>query len=219
MRGEALPRGQRFRLVMFDLDGTLIDTAPEIADAVNAYLAERGLPQVDSTQVRNLIGHGARRLLASVLGHEPNEDEWSGFAQHYLERCGRNSRLYPGVREAVVELRRRGVKLAVVTNKEQRFTRPLLRTHKLLDCFDVLVCGDSLEAKKPNPLPLRHCLDKFRVAAADALYVGDSETDVLTARNAGVAMWAVPYGYNGGEPIEASKPDRVIAGLANLLSA
>lgn len=204
--------------VVFDLDGTLVDTAPEIADAVNAYLGERGLPAVTGGEVRDRIGHGARRLLSAVLGHEPNEDEWSDFARHYLARCGRNSTVYPDTHTTLKALRRRGVKLAVVTNKEQRFTRPVLKAHKLHDCFDLIVCGDSLAAKKPDPLPLRHCLDTFGVPASAALYVGDSETDVLTARNAGVAIWAVPHGYNGGEPIAAAKPDRVIDGVSALVS-
>ncbi len=212
-----VPHGSgHFQLVMFDLDGTLVDTAPEIADTVNAFLEQRGQPPVNATGVRHKIGHGARRLLAAVLEHEPDETEWNEFAQLYLARCGRNSRLYPAVRETLAELRRRGVKLALVTNKEQRFTRPVLEAHGLLDALDLLVCGDSLTARKPDPLPLRHCLNKFKVTAARALYVGDSETDVITARNAGVEMWAVPYGYNGGKPIAAAQPDRVIVSLAAL---
>jgi phosphoglycolate phosphatase len=204
---------------MFDLDGTLVDTALEIGDALNTWLRQRGLPPLDDVEVRERIGHGARRLLASVLAHEPDEPEWNEFAQMYLARCGRNSRVYPGAHETLVCLRAQGVKLAVVTNKEQRFTQPVLQAHGLLDAFDLVLCGDSLPAQKPDPLPLRHCLEKFGVAEARALYVGDSETDVITARNAGVAIWAVPYGYNGGQPIESARPDQVLSGLGALLEA
>lgn len=202
---------------MFDLDGTLVDTAPEIGDAVHAYLRQRGLPLAGTERVRDGIGHGARRLLAAILAHEPIESEWHEFAALYAAHCGRNSRVYPAARQVLAGLRAQGVKLALVTNKEQRFTQPVLQAHGLLEAFDLVVSGDTLPAKKPDPLPLRHCLEKFGVAAPRALYVGDSATDVLTARNAGIAIWAVAYGYNGGQPIESARPDRVLAGLENLL--
>lgn len=210
--------GGRFELIMFDLDGTLMDTAPEIGDALNAWLKQRGLPPLNTADVRDKIGHGARRLLASVLGHDPSETEWNKFAQLYLARCGR-SRAYPGAREALSGLRAQGVKLALVTSKEQRFTQRVLLAHGLLEAFDLVVCGDTLPAQKPDPLPLHHCMEKFAIPAARTLYVGDSETDVLAARNAGVAIWAVTHGYNGGVPIESARPDQVLSGLEALLEA
>jgi phosphoglycolate phosphatase len=109
------------------------------------------------------------------------------------------------------------VKLAVVTNKEGRYTQTVLDAHGLMPLLDAVVSGDTLPTKKPDPAGIRWCLEKFGVAPASALFVGDSSIDVATARNAGVAVWALPYGYNMGQAIEACQPDRVIADCSALL--
>ena len=215
---------------LFDLDGTLVDTAPDIADAVNLVLAGRGLRPLPEAWVRHRIGHGSRALLAqahaaaaktgsSAKGTEGLIEELlDEFAHQYVQRCGRRGRLYPDVARVLATLRRAGVKLALLTNKEQRFVRFLLEVHGLDGEFDLQVCGDSLAAKKPDPLPVQHCLKVFQVPAARALLVGDSAIDVQTARNAGIAAWAVNYGYNQGEPIGRSQPDRVIGELSEVLA-
>jgi phosphoglycolate phosphatase len=141
------------------------------------------------------------------------------FDIHYQNRCGTRSHLYPQVRETLARLRALGVKLAVVTNKESRYTRTVLDAHHLTPLLDHVVSGDTLPTKKPDPAGIRWCLEHFGVAANRALFVGDSSIDVATARNAGVAVWALPYGYNMGQPIEASAPDRVIADCSALLAA
>jgi phosphoglycolate phosphatase len=220
-----------FDLVMFDLDGTLIETAPEICDAVNDTLRHFGLPEVTQDSVNRWIGHGTRELLIQALAHvrRVNIDAIRSsdalplisteFDRHYQRRCGTRSHLYPHVRSTLQQLREQAVKLVVVTNKEERYTRTVLDAHQLAPMFDRVVSGDSLPTKKPDPAGIRSCLAQFQVPAARALFVGDSSIDVATARNAGVLVWAVPYGYNMGQPIEASTPDRVIPDFSALLNS
>lgn len=216
-------------LVLFDLDGTLIATAPEIQDAVNDTLREFALGCVSGAQVETWIGHGTRELLARALAFAGGTstiavrtgDNFASMAAvfdgHYGRRCGTRSHLYPHVREVLVELRRRGVKLAVVTNKETRFTHPLLDRHALLPLLDRVLCGDSLPSRKPDPAGLLACMQALGVPRQRALFVGDSAVDVATARNGGVAVWAVTYGYNGGQPIARHAPDRLLADVRPLL--
>lgn len=219
----------RFDLVMFDLDGTLIETAPEIADAVNDTLRRFDLPKVSQQQVSDWIGLGTRELLLQALAFSRKTDEAAArtgasfalvaaeFDKHYQSRCGSRSRLYPQVRETLVALRERGVKLALVTNKEGRYTATVLNVHHLTPLFDRVVSGDSLPSKKPDPAGIQSCLAAFEVPRHRALFVGDSSIDVATARNAGVPVWLLPYGYNMGQPIEACAPDRIIADCSALL--
>jgi phosphoglycolate phosphatase len=219
-----------FGLIMFDLDGTLVETAPEICDAVNDTLRQFDLPEVQVAQVSRWIGHGTRELLVQALASslETNVESVrasdtftaiaAAFDLHYQSRCGTRSHLYPQVRETLLALRSRGVKLAVVTNKESRFTQTVLNVHQLTPLLDLVVSGDSLPTKKPDPAGIESCLSLFDMPRSRALLVGDSSIDVATARNADVAVWAVPYGYNMGQPIEACAPDRVIADCSLLLN-
>jgi phosphoglycolate phosphatase len=219
-----------FDLIMFDLDGTLIETAPEICDAVNDTLRRFDLPEVTQQQVNDWIGHGTRELLIQALAYSGKTDvatvRASGslaliaaeFDKHYQRRCGTRSHLYPQVRETLIALRERGVKLAVVTNKEGRYTSTVLDAHQLMPLLDGVVSGDTLPTKKPDPAGIESCLTQFGVPRHRALFVGDSSIDVATARNAGVPVWALPYGYNMGQPIEACAPDRVIADCSLLLN-
>ncbi|MBI2744582.1 MAG: phosphoglycolate phosphatase [Burkholderiales bacterium] len=219
-----------FDLVMFDLDGTLIETAPEICDAVNDTLQHFGLAQVAQEQVDRWIGHGTRELLVQALAQVRRLtveevrrcDDLpliaAEFDRHYQRRCGTRSHLYPHVREVLRSLRAQGVYLAVVTNKEARYTRTVLAAHALEPLFDRVVSGDTLPTKKPDPAGIHSCLAQFQVDAARALFVGDSSIDVASARNAGVPVWAMPYGYNMGQPIAACGPDRVIPDFRQLLN-
>lgn len=219
-----------FDLIMFDLDGTLVETAPEIFDAVNDTLRHFSLPEVTQQQVNDWIGHGTRELLIQALVFSGKTNEAtvrasdslalivSRFDRHYQQRCGTRSQLYPRVRETLTTLRGQGVKLAVVTNKEGRYTATVLNAHSLTPLLDAVVSGDSFPAKKPDPTGVQSCLSQFGVPPERALFVGDSSIDVATARNAGVRVWMLPYGYNMGQPIEACAPDRVIADCSELLN-
>ena len=217
-----------YDLIFFDLDGTLIETAPEIADAVNDTLRHFHLPAVSQQQVNDWIGHGTRELLIQALAYTrgtsaDTERHAQGFTaieavfgKHYEARCGTRSHLYPFVRETLQALRAAGVKLAVVTNKEGRYTQVVLDAHQMAPMFDRVVSGDTLPVKKPSPAAIDDSLQRFGVARERALFVGDSSIDVATARNAGIAVWALPYGYNMGQPIESCNPDRVIADFSAL---
>jgi phosphoglycolate phosphatase len=140
------------------------------------------------------------------------------YDTYYEQRCGTRSHLYPKVRETLVSLREQGVKLAVVTNKEGRYTQVVLNVHQLTPMFDAVISGDTLPVKKPNPAGVVHCLSLFGVSSDRALFVGDSSIDAATARNAGLPVWLLPYGYNMGQPIEACAPDRVIQDFSSLLN-
>jgi phosphoglycolate phosphatase len=216
-------------LVMFDLDGTLVATAGEIQDAVNDTLTLFGFERVSESQVESWIGHGTRSLLADAVAASTGstaaavrasdcfETVASEFARHYGRRCGTRSRLYPHVRCVLLELQRRGARLAVVTNKEEAFTAAVLERHGLAPLLDFVVSGDTAPARKPDPAGLVACMTHLRVPAHRALFVGDSSIDVATARAAGVPIWAVEYGYNMGRPIAADAPDRLLADLRPLL--
>ena len=222
------PTSKAPRLVMFDLDGTLVETAPEICDAVNDTLRHFALAPVAQQQVNDWIGHGTHSLLVQALAFSQGITEAAVrasatlaelaavFKTHYALRCGTRSQPYPDVLDTLERLRQRGAHLAVVTNKESAYTQTVLDAHALTSYFDAVICGDTFATKKPSPDGVLACLAQFGVAAAEALFVGDSSIDVATARNAGVPVWAVPYGYNMGQPIAASAPDRLIATIAEI---
>lgn len=215
--------------VLFDLDGTLLDTAPEIAAAVNAALDELGLPSADDAVIRRFIGHGVRQTLAQAYDHvkpgaEPARREadldrsMAAFGSHYA-RLAPRSQPFADALPTLTALRAAGVKCAIVSNKESRFVEHLLAASPLAALVELTVCGDTLERKKPDPLPALHALRHFGVIRERALLVGDSAIDVACARNAGVAVWMVSYGYNGGQPVAQAGADRVIDSLGAVADA
>jgi len=201
---------------MYDLDGTLLDTASEIAEATNLTLKEFNLPPVSQNQVRDWIGHGTGWLMKCAWEEQKGSDKakWdevmARFIHHYEATAGTTSVPFPFVLETLRKARDYGLKQAVVTNKETRFTNRILEKHGLTNLLDMVVCGDTLSVKKPNPAVIQHCLDTLGVAQGEALFVGDSSIDMATAKAAGVLCWAVPYGYNLGRPIEETLPDRIV---------
>ena len=219
----------KWKAVLFDLDGTLIETAPEIADAVNDTLRHFQLGEVTQAQVDGWIGQGTRELLVLALAHQCQcsvqeiresatlHDAMPVFETHYRSRCGTRSRLYPHVRETITALRAKGCRIAIVTNKESHFTEAVLRAHGLQGCFDQVISGDTYPTKKPDPSSVISTLAQWNIPAQDALFVGDSSIDAATARNAGMPVWLLPYGYNMGQSVEACKPDRVIGDCTDLL--
>lgn len=218
-----------WKAIFFDLDGTLIHTSPEIADAVNDTLRDIGLPEVTQDQVDRWIGQGTRELLILAMAHvqQQSTDEVRGsavfshalpiFDRQYQARCGTRSELYPHVRDTLKTLREKNCRLAVVTNKEDRYTQTILKQHNLLQCFDLVVSGDTFTEKKPNPVGVINGLERWQIKPADALFVGDSSIDAATARNAGLSVWLLPYGYNMGRPVETCSPDRVIQDFSELI--
>jgi len=213
--------------VLFDLDGTLIDTAPELAVALNQALQRAGLAAATPTQVRAWIGDGTRALLAKAFaaGGAPANDvaaqvdaAWPSFEYDYAQVCGQHSTLYPGTRRMLERIHGAGIALGLVTNKESEFAHRLLVRHDLSACFDLLVCGDTLPVRKPDPAMLLHALHALQCAPGDALFVGDSAIDVRTARAAGMPVWAVTHGY-GGPLRGADAPDRFVDGFDELARA
>lgn len=218
-------QGELPRLVMFDLDGTLVDSVPDLAAAIDKTLRDLGRPAAGVAQVRNWVGNGARvlvrRALAGGLQHEHVDEAHAEqalelFMQHYSDNHALTE-VYAGVRPVLDWLREQQVELAVVTNKPERFVAPLLDEKGLGGYFRWIVGGDTLPQQKPDPAALLHVLQLARVDAAYALFVGDSRNDVLAARAAGVPCVALSYGYNHGRPIAEENPAYVLDCLSGLL--
>ncbi len=209
------------KAVLFDLDGTLLDTAPDLVAAANAMLGELVLPELDAESIKNFIGGGittlVKRTLAASLENEPDaqllESALPLYEKHYVEVMLNQTRPFPGVVEGLQAMRAQGLHLACVTNKAERFTRPLLGATGLLDFFELLVCGDNLPKKKPDPLPLRHACEHFGVEPREVLLIGDSPLDTQAARAAGCHIFCVPYGYNQGRDVRELDCDAIVATL------
>jgi phosphoglycolate phosphatase len=211
-------------LIVLDLDGTLVDSAPDISHGIDAMLVSLGLPSPELEQVRRYVGNGVERLvkraLTGEMWDEPDTTLYSEalarFLRFYSESNGRHTRVYPGVMEALSRLRDAGISLCVLTNKQRCFTEPLLKATGLNGFFELCVCGDDLERQKPDPAPLLHAMSHFAVAADATWMVGDSVTDVATARATGVKILAVSYGYNHGRDIREAGPDDVVDSLLQI---
>ncbi|MCB4809774.1 phosphoglycolate phosphatase [Methylovorus menthalis] len=209
------------RAVALDLDGTLLHTAPDLADAANRMLLALGRPTLPEALVMTYVGNGAarlvKRLLTGEMEAEPDaaafEQAQDLFFEHYAEVLTRRSAPYPGAMEGVKQLHAVGYKLACITNKPERFTLPLLQAMDMLPYFSLVLSGDSLPRKKPDPLPLLHMAEMFGVSPAQMVMIGDSSADVDAARAAGCAAIAVSYGYNRGQPADMLGADAVIDSL------
>jgi phosphoglycolate phosphatase len=214
------------RLIAFDLDGTLIDSVPDLAAAVATTLNELGLPAPSEMEVRNWVGNGApvlvERALTWALKAAPEpallQRGYDVFMEHYGAAPNSLTTLYPGVTQALQALHQQGLTLVLITNKPERFIEPLLRHFGLLDYFTLCIGGDSLPEKKPHPLPLLHAARHCQVPPEACVMVGDSRHDIAAGKAAGFTTLALPYGYNHGEPIESSHPDLVLSSLTELLA-
>ena len=226
-RLEQLFDGTLPRLVMFDLDGTLMDSVPDLAAAVDKMLMLLGRPPVGVARVRDWVGNGSRvlvrRALAGQLDHDGVADELADealalFMQAYAGGHELTA-VYPGVRDCLDWLRERRVKLAIITNKPAQFIEPLLEEKGLAGYFDWLVGGDTLPQQKPDPAALFWVMDKAGVAPSESLFVGDSRNDVRAAKAATVRCVALTYGYNHGEPIADEQPALVLDDLRELVAS
>jgi len=219
--------GRLPRLVMFDLDGTLVDSVPDLAAAVDRTLLALGRAPAGIERVRDWVGNGARvlvrRALAGGLEHtQIAEQEAEQALQLFMAAYAEShalTRVYPGVAQTLDWLRGQDIPLAIVTNKPQRFVAPLLEEKGLDGYFRWIIGGDSLPQQKPDPAALLHVLAQAGVAGEQALFVGDSRNDVLAAKAAGVPCVALSYGYNHGRPIAEEGPARVLDDLRQLLAA
>jgi phosphoglycolate phosphatase len=212
------------RMILIDVDGTLIDSVPDIAYCVDELMGRLNMPARGEAAVRHWVGNGVERLvkraLINRLDGEPDEGLFARalpiFMDIYAEQNGKRSRLFDGVEEGLAWLRAAGFRLGAVTNKPEQFTLPLLKQMALLDYFEITLSGDSLPRKKPDPLPLLHAAEALDVLPSRAMMLGDSRNDVIAARAAGFQIVCVNYGYNHGQDIRDSNPDAVIGSMVEL---
>lgn len=215
------------RSLLIDLDGTLVDSAPELAIAVNEVRKTHGLPAASLDQVRDWVGEGVavllRNALREVAGDQPPASllatARASFDTAYARVLGRHSNAYPGVHSGLWRLREAGLPLACVTNKPEAFARALLESLGILSPFDVIVGGDSTEALKPDAAPVRFAAERLGVEVGNCLLVGDSGIDVATARNAGCPVWCVRSGYDRGRPVDEAGADAVFDRFDELVDA
>ena len=216
----AAPR-PRPRAVLVDLDGTLLDTAADLAAAVNAMRAELGLAPLPEATVASYVGKGAEVLVHRALGGglDARVDDamlargLDAFLRHYEHTNGQRAREYPGAREGLAAMRASGLALACVTNKPQAFADALLRRTDLHGAFSLVLGGDALPRRKPDPLPMLHAARALGAAPRETVAIGDSVNDALAARAAGMTVFAVPYGYNEGRDVSTLDVDAVVGSL------
>ena len=205
-------------LVLIDLDGTLVDSVPDLAFCVDEMMQQVDMPVQGIDKVRTWVGNGVERLvrraLTGTLDGEPDdalfEKAYPVFLELYKENTSKRSQVYPGVTAGLEWLKQQDLALGCVTNKAEQFTLPLLENLGLLKYFGLVVSGDTLAKKKPDPMPLLHAAEHFKVLPEKSLLLGDSISDVKAARAAGFSIICVSYGYNHGKDIREANPDAVI---------
>ena len=211
-------------LIMIDVDGTLVDSVPDLAFCVDEMMRQIGQPAHGEAKVRDWVGNGVERLvrraLTGTLDGEPTDDEFEKayplFLELYAENTSKRSHLYEGVREGLDYLLSQDYKLGCVTNKAAQFTEPLLEDLGIAGDFKIIISGDTLPKKKPDPMPLLYGAEYFGVTAENALMIGDSVSDVKASRAAGFQIICMSYGYNHGEDIRNYAPDAVIDSMTEL---
>lgn len=211
----------KIKAVVIDLDGTLLDTAPDLAHAAELMMVELGMAQVPLATIKTYIGNGVSRLVKRVLTGSMDADPDAAlfaraypiYQKHYGAHVSLHSRPFPGVVEGLRAFQAMGVHLACITNKAEMFTLPLLRDTGLLDYFELVLAGDTLPKRKPDPLPLLHACQHFGVEPGELLLIGDSLNDTQAARAAGSPVFCVPYGYNRGRPVAELDLDAVVPSL------
>lgn len=214
------------KMVLIDVDGTLVDSVPDLAYCVDEMMRRLNRPPHGEAKVRNWVGNGVERLvrraLIGQLDGEPSDQDFAiaypVFLELYADNTSKRSHLYPGVREGLDYLKSQGYYLGCVTNKAAQFTVPLLKALGIYGDFGIVVSGDTLPVKKPDPQPLLHAAAHFGVAPEASLMLGDSRSDVTAARAAGFQIVCMSYGYNHGEDIRNYSPDAVIDSMTELPS-
>lgn len=218
---------ENIAFIAFDLDGTLLDSVPDLAVAADQTVQALGFASVTQAQVRDYVGNGADILIGRALSQSQSVSPDLDtdllakarvlFDENYQQTGHSQSHLYPKVMTTLLQLKEAGIPMALVTNKPYRFVPELLAKHGLDELFVEVIGGDTFAEKKPHPMALQHLLDKYRLDAKQLLMVGDSKNDILTAKNVGCLSFGLTYGYNHGEPIANSGPDYVSDCLSELL--
>ncbi len=211
-------------LVLLDLDGTLVDSIPDLANAVNKTLMEFTIEKRDINSIRNWVGNGVEKLLHRALSNDIDgeaetelfDKAYDYFMDTYRKNMCVMSVCYPGVREGIDYLKNQNIKLGCVTNKSEQFVGPILEKLGLKNDMSIIIGGDTLPKKKPDPLPLLHAASVFQADPKQSLMIGDSVSDVKAARAAEFQIVCVSYGYNHGKDIRETNPDAVVDSLAEL---
>ncbi len=212
------------KLIAFDLDGTLLDSMPDLAKAVQLTLKELELPTQQQAKVRNWIGNGARVLVKRALSGDMEgvvsealfKKAYPLFLKHYAENLNGDSQLYDGVEQTLSELKEAGFVLACITNKPTEFTLPLLDEIGLTQYFEKIVCGDTFAQRKPHPMPLLEVANFFDVLPEQSIMVGDSVNDIKAAQTAGFYSICVDYGYHGDYDVHQLGADVVISQFSDI---
>ncbi len=211
----------QIKAVVIDLDGTLLDTAMDLASAANKMLVELDKPELPLATIQSFIGKGIQKLvkrsLTNSLDEEPDPELFNKalpiYERNYHENLYTHTRPFPEVVEGLDTLKKDGFKLACITNKAEAFTLPLLRATNLLHYFEIVLSGDTLPKKKPDPLPLLHACNHFQIKPCELLLIGDSLNDAIAARAAGCNIFCVPYGYNEGRDVHELNCDAIVSSL------
>ncbi len=211
-------------IVLIDLDGTLVDSVPDLAWCVDETLKALDMPVRGEAKVRNWVGNGVPRLIERALVDQlngvPSDALYAKaapiFMDLYADNASKRSQLYPSVVEGLQWLKDQGIRIGCVTNKDEQFTLTILKDLGLFDFFEIVISGDTLPLKKPDPAPLLHGANFFGIAPENAMMIGDSMSDVKASRAAGFAIICMSYGYNHGVDIATFDPDVVIDSFAEL---
>lgn len=212
------------KLIMIDVDGTLVDSVPDLAFCVDELMKTLNRPVWGEEKVRQWVGNGVPKLVERSLTGElegtVNKDDFDKaypiFLDLYADNTSKRSALYDGVTEGLDYLQKQGYQLGCVTNKAEQFTHPLLKNLGIFDRFGIVISGDTLAKKKPDPLPLLHAAKHFGVKPNECLLLGDSISDVKAARAANFDVICMSYGYNHGIDIATANPDVVIDSMIEL---
>ena len=214
-------------LILFDLDGTLIDSVPDLASAINHTLEILGRELFSEDTIRGWVGNGAEVLVKRALGGATAIDEnldrelvkhsLKIFLDFYSHNLNKKTSLYPNVKETLIYLDKRGYKLAIITNKPYKFVKPILESLDIDRLFVEYIGGDSLDVKKPDPYPLRYMCERLGIDQDRALMVGDSKNDILAANSAGIDSIAVSYGYNYSQSISTYNPTTVVDDFGQIM--
>ncbi|WP_354622963.1 phosphoglycolate phosphatase [Psychromonas sp. MME2] len=213
------------KLICFDLDGTLVNSVPDLRLALNAMMDDLQLPHCHDQDIRNWVGNGIPKMVERALIHVGKNDIDSAFFDHavslfekyYAQFINSASGLYDGVAQTLCDLKSRGYQIALITNKGEKFLPPLLSHFAILDYFDLLLGGDSLSKNKPDPMQVDFAREKLQATKQQTVMVGDSRNDILAGQNADVQTIALTYGYNYGEPVDRLNPDYIIDQFNELL--
>ncbi len=213
--------------LLFDLDGTLVDSVPDLALAINQTLSELNLPTFEQDVIRGWVGNGASVLVQRALSGNVNistsldnkllEKSLPIFYKAYQRNNCLETRLYSGVLQTLTELKNRGYRLGIITNKPVQFIAPIIEGLALTGLFEIIIGGDTLDKRKPDPLQLHYACQKLMVNVEQCVMIGDSKNDILAADAANMQSVALTYGYNCGENLNTYKPDLVIDNFADLL--